>query len=112
MDVKDYIHISRHSLEEFVNIFTYKKVSIRKKHWVYLIEKNKLICPITQKKVTHCYFDLHKKNNTNHYNFYGENDELFTIDHIKPKAKGGTNDFDNVQPMIAEENFKKSDSYS
>ena len=45
---------------------------------------------------------------TFHYNFYSEDDELFSIDHKYPISKGGSKySVDNIQPMIMLENFKK-----
>lgn len=87
----------------------YRTISIRKKHWLHLIKTDNLICPVTNKKVFNCSLDIDNYTKTFHYNFYSEDGELFTIDHITPKAKGGTNAYENIQPMTAIENFKKSD---
>jgi 5-methylcytosine-specific restriction endonuclease McrA len=37
--------------------------------------------------------------------------ELWEIDHIKPLSKGGTFNYTNTQPLIKEENRKKSNKY-
>lgn len=51
-----------------------------------------------------------------HLNLYGFNKcggaLLFTRDHIKPKAKGGTNDLYNAQTMCTECNSKKADNWT
>lgn len=49
-----------------------------------------------------------------HFNLYGKKrgkEILFTKDHIKPKAKGGTNAIDNLQTMCSKCNFRKADNY-
>lgn len=109
VSVPEYLKLTQFPLEMFVEFFenSKEKVSIRKKHWLYLIKNNMLTCPVTKKKVAYCSYDYKKNVNSYHYNFYSEDGDMFTIDHIKPKVKGGTNSFDNIQPMIAEENFKK-----
>lgn len=84
-----------------------KPLSIRKRHWIYLIDNNKLVCPASGLIVNYCTYDYKKSCNSYHYNFRSKDNLLFTIDHKIPKQKGGTNDFSNVQPMIAEYNFKK-----
>jgi 5-methylcytosine-specific restriction endonuclease McrA len=84
-----------------------KKISKRKRFWRYLIMNNELVCPVTEKKVAYCSLDKNVKSETLHYNFYSEDDELFTIDHKIPKSKGGKDNTTNIQPMIAEENWDK-----
>jgi 5-methylcytosine-specific restriction endonuclease McrA len=47
------------------------------------------------------------------YGDYGNTDSKFgwEIDHIKPVAKGGSNDMNNLQPLYWENNRRKGDSY-
>lgn len=49
--------------------------------------------------------------NALHWDLYTEDLELMTIDHIKPKSKGGGNNIENLQPMCAKCNTKKSNNY-
>lgn len=103
-------HIKKLSLEEFVDLYEtslFKLNSHRKTFWYYLIKSKQLTCRVTNKTVSYCGLDYYRKNNQYSYNFYSEDDELFNIDHKLPKSLGGTNDFSNIQPMIAEENMKK-----
>ena len=102
-------HIERLTLEQFVELYEtkiFKVNSKRKMFWYYFIKSNNLTCRVTNKKVAYCSLDM-EKDKSLHYNFYSEDGELFNIDHKLPKSLGGTNDIDNVQPMIAEENRKK-----
>lgn len=46
-----------------------------------------------------------------YHEFSGQGRRLMTIDHIKPKSKGGANTLDNYQPMCYTCNQKKSDTY-
>lgn len=121
----NYKQLERLTLKEFVERIKstpnrvsksgkeYTKISDRKKHWIYLIENNNLICPVTGKTVDYCSYDREDFKNpktlsTFHYNFYSADDELFSIDHKHPISKGGSKrDFDNIQPMVMLENFKK-----
>lgn len=49
-----------------------------------------------------------------HLNLYADKEGkeiLMTVDHIKPKSKGGATMLDNLQPMCAKCNTKKADKY-
>ena len=46
-----------------------------------------------------------------HVDLYTEEFELMTIDHIKPKSKGGSDALDNLQPMCRHCNHLKKDLY-
>ena len=46
-----------------------------------------------------------------HIDVYTEKFKLMTVDHIKPKSKGGTYDIENLDPMCAKCNTKKADKY-
>jgi len=51
-----------------------------------------------------------------HFNLYGKDqygcEFMMTVDHIKPKAKGGSRkSFSNLQPMCLACNHKKADKY-
>lgn len=46
-----------------------------------------------------------------HIDLYTKDFELMTIDHIKPKGKGGSNDIENLDPMCQTCNSKKADTY-
>lgn len=90
------------------------RVSKRKAWWLKLIDTNKLVCPVTKLKVKYVSYDKltnHKGLTTFHYNFYSECGKLFTVDHIIPLSKGGSkNQLENLQPMIAEYNWEKSNN--
>lgn len=79
----------------------------RKLHWYNLILNSNLICPATNDSVAYCGYDIHIHNKTYHFNFYGKNGELFTIDHKMPLSLGGKDHIHNVQPMIAKDNWEK-----
>lgn len=89
-----------------------KNMNGRKEHWYKLITDENLKCPVTKISAEYCRLDIRKHANpkiedTYHFNFYGANNELFTIDHKVPLAKGGKDYYDNVQPMVAEFNWEK-----
>jgi len=46
-----------------------------------------------------------------HIDLYTKNFELMTIDHIKPRGKGGSNDIENLDPMCETCNSRKADKY-
>ena len=47
-----------------------------------------------------------------YYSSYGKNTTMgWEIDHSKPKAKGGTDHLNNLQPLQTTENRKKQDKY-
>lgn len=46
-----------------------------------------------------------------HIDLYTEDFELMTVDHIKPKSKGGTYDLENLNPMCHFCNTEKADKY-
>jgi hypothetical protein len=55
---------------------------------------------------------FHKRDRTPHFNLYGIRDRepiILTKDHIIPRAKGGTNLLDNLQPMCYDCNQTKKD---
>lgn len=52
------------------------------------------------------------KGHNKHIDLYTKDFDMMTIDHIKPKAKGGKHhDINNLQPMCEECNGKKADTY-
>lgn len=46
-----------------------------------------------------------------HVDVYTKDFNLMTVDHIKPKSKGGTYDLENLDPMCAKCNTNKADKY-
>lgn len=46
-----------------------------------------------------------------HIDLYTKNFDLMTVDHIKPKSRGGTYDIENLDPMCADCNTKKAATY-
>ena len=46
-----------------------------------------------------------------HVDLYTKDFELMTIDHIKPKGKGGSNEIENLDPMCSTCNTRKADKY-
>lgn len=51
------------------------------------------------------------KYDTIHVDLYTKDFKLMTIDHIKPKSKGGSDKLNNLNPMCVKCNLKKSDIY-
>ena len=47
-----------------------------------------------------------------HFNLYCDDGMLMTKDHIMPRSLGGSDSIDNLQPMCAECNFKKGNTFS
>lgn len=105
------IGTERFSLDEFWwKVDHGRKLSRRKAHWLMLMMEWRLTCPVSWAVVS--YFTKDYDNvGWSHYNFYSENDELFTIDHIRPLGKGWTHRIDNIQPMLYVHNFNKWDKY-
>ena len=46
-----------------------------------------------------------------HVDLYTKDFHLMTIDHIKPKGKGGDSNIENLDPMCEKCNSKKADKY-
>lgn len=46
-----------------------------------------------------------------HADIYTKDFQLMTIDHIKPRGKGGSDDIENLDPMCESCNSKKADKY-
>ena len=102
------------TLDEFVQRMSEipnHKIRARKLCWLKLIKADKLVCPVTNKRVTYCSLDEQQNRvRSLHYNFYSEDGAFMTIDHIHPKSKGGHNtSLDNIQPMETKANHKKGD---
>jgi len=101
------------SIQDYLNLIedlelNGEKISRRKKEWRLLIENNKLVCPFSNKRVAYCSYDFNEPAQTYHWNFYSEDDQLFTIDHIVARSKGGNScEIDNLQPMLYDYNFQK-----
>lgn len=76
-----------------------------------MINKGKLTCAATNKPIAYLSYDvtnLPAAKRTYHFNFYTEEDELITVDHVYPKSLGGSEmDVENLQPMIGEYNWAK-----
>jgi len=110
-----YQSVRKLTLQEFLEVMKINpkpnkphKISLRKRHWIFLIENNILTCPASGKVVSYCSLDKDVYNGSFHYNFYSEDGEMFTIDHKKPISRGGARgNFDNIQPMVQFENSKK-----
>ena len=109
-----FISIEKITLDEFIQRMEKlppKKIRERKLCWIKLINSNKLICPVTNKKVTYCSLDENQNSvKSLHYNFYSEDGTFMTIDHIHPKSKGGSHTkLSNIQVMEEKANEEKSD---
>ncbi len=112
-----YIQLARLNVDDFVAItdvlvLNDEKVSKRKKQWLSMLNAGKLTCAATDKPVAYLSYDVtnHKDvtKRSYHFNFYTENDELLTVDHVYPKSLGGSEmDVDNLQPMIGKYNWEK-----
>lgn len=103
-----YTSLRKHTLDEFVYLCSQMfRISPRKRQWLKLIAAKKLQCPVTDLKVSYCSYDITPMS-TYHYNFYSEDGQLFTVDHIIPKSKGGSEmKLKNLQPMIGKYNWRK-----
>jgi len=112
------VSIDKLTLSEFL-IKVNTKVNNRKRKngwrlraWVYFINNNILTCPVSGLVVSYCSLDRvdHVKSevsSTYHYNFYSQDGQHITVDHKIPKSMGGSNHFENLQPMLEIENSKK-----
>ena len=105
-----YTSVSTLSIQEYVDLCaTLDKVSNRKRQWLKLIEANKMTCPVSGIEVAEVRHDYHEHNKTYHYNFYSACGQLFTVDHIYPKALGGSPmAISNLQPMLYNPNSYKA----
>ena len=106
-----YKQIEKYTLKEYIDIFDkLKNPSFRKRAWSYHIIKNTLSCVISGEKVAYCSYDQHEYG-SKHYNFYSEDGEIFTIDHIIPKSHGGKDVLHNTQLILENINTLKSDKH-
>lgn len=68
-----------------------------------MINKGKLTCTATNKPITYLSYDMTNLSvsKSYHFNFYTEDDELITVDHVYPKSLGGSEmDVENLQSNI------------
>ena len=111
-----YIQIAKLDIEDFIAItdillLNGETVSKRKWQWISMINKGKLTCAATNKPIAYLSYDMTNlpiSKRSYHFNFYTEDDELITVDHVYPKSLGGSEmDVENLQPMIGEYNWAK-----
>ena len=121
--MNQYIRKSTHSLEVFFSLIGLKDVVING----VLVNTNSKKCKLFKRKgkiecvrcglkasyvtLERCEYGTDKE--TYHFNVYGSlygMEVLFTRDHIRPKAKGGTDSFENQQIMCHLCNQEKADN--
>ncbi|MBC8550165.1 MAG: HNH endonuclease [Candidatus Brocadiales bacterium] len=80
-------------------------------------KRNGCVCVECGLEGTYFALEKHKYQRTPkyHFNLYGKdangNEVMLTKDHIMPRAKGGSDELDNFQPMCAKCNTKKGDTW-
>lgn len=83
----------------------------------YIIFKNSMRCACCQTIANVAYLEKQDENYATfhvnlYYRDYAGNLNLFTKDHIRPKAKHGTDDLSNLQTMCAKCNHAKGDTFT
>lgn len=87
-------------------IYKINLVSKRNKHKYKLFKKNKF-CTICKAEGVKFLLELKNGCELPELNLYTSNNILINMDHIIPRAHGGTNEFRNFQTMCANCNKKK-----
>ena len=83
----------------------------------YLVFNKSKVCPCCGLVANVAYFEkVHLESKTFYVNLYGREADgtltLFSKDHIRPKAKNGTDSISNLQTMCVPCNCKKGDTFS
>lgn len=110
--IEDFIAIMDTLVQAEGEVRRSKFMKGRKAHWYKLIMDGNLTCPVSGIKAEVCRLDVLKNRKPSvadsyHFNFYSSKGDFMTIDHKIPLSKGGRDIYENVQPMLAELNWKK-----
>lgn len=100
--------LSRIDFDQYLERFS-KKTGYRKKAWCHFIREGKVKCALSGIEATHVKM-VQYNDGSIHWDFYTDDDQMMTLDHIKPKKLGGTNNIKNLQPMLLDLNSRKGHS--
>lgn len=97
---KQYQKIYVHKPESFFDKIGIQHISKKRFNiWKRIFLNQKDYCILSNKKLNYVSLDKIKKN-IHIYNFYTEDHQLLTLDHIQPDSKGGSYSYDNLNPLL------------
>lgn len=113
-DVLPFIHIDQQRARDLPQATFHGHPIVLKSLRLQCFKEKGLTCAKCGLAGSHFALEIFPGNGQPHMNLYAatpEGDVLMTMDHIRPKAKGGPNHLTNVQTLCGPCNFKKADDF-